>query len=38
MKYCKHNFIDEGYATPESGCIDMVCSKCEFSPERIILY
>jgi hypothetical protein len=34
---CKHEFVDEGYATPESGCIDMVCKKCGMS-HRTILY
>jgi hypothetical protein len=38
--YCSkvgHKLIDEGYANPESGCIDMVCQRCGWST-KVILY
>jgi len=33
-----HQWEDHGYATPDSGCIDMVCSRCGYSAGRHILY
>lgn len=33
-----HDLVDEGYAGPESGCIDMTCRKCGFSYGRKYLY
>lgn len=32
-----HDLIDEGYAGPDSGCIDMVCKRCGWS-SRTWLY
>jgi len=33
-----HDLEDEGYANPESGCIDMVCQRCGYSYGRVVLY
>ena len=33
-----HNLIDEGYGTPESGCIDMRCDRCGYSFRTHWLY
>lgn len=33
-----HDFADEGYASPDSGCIHMVCRHCGYSPGRHWLY
>lgn len=33
-----HKYVDEGYAGPESGCIDLVCTRCGWSPGRVYLY
>lgn len=39
MLSCNHtNLKDEGYATPDSGCIDIVCEDCGFSFGPNILY
>ena len=38
ISICKHDFVDEGYATRESGCIEIVCSKCGYSANIVILY
>ena len=26
-----HDLVDEGYATPDSGCINMSCKRCGYS-------
>lgn len=39
--YCRltdHDLIDEGFATPDSGCIDIVCKRCGWSAGRQWLY
>ena len=39
--WCKvfgHNLVDEGYATPDSGCIAVVCKRCGQSWGRTWLY
>ena len=33
-----HDWEDLGYATPESGCIDMVCKRCGYGPGAHWLY
>lgn len=33
-----HDWEDEGYASPDSGCIDMVCQRCGYGPGREYLY
>jgi len=38
IQICNHDFVDEGYATRESGCIEIVCSKCGYSANTVILY
>ena len=37
-KFRGHEWEDEGWATPDSGCIDMVCQRCGYSPGRHWLY
>lgn len=33
-----HDLIDEGYASPESGCIEITCKRCGHSYGRHYLY
>lgn len=33
-----HDLVDDGYGTPESGCIDLSCRRCERSFGRTVLY
>jgi hypothetical protein len=33
-----HNFVDRGYAGPDSGCIDMVCQRCGYDAGTTWLY
>lgn len=34
----EHDLVDEGFATPDSGCIDIVCQRCGWSAGRKWLY
>lgn len=39
--YCNvvgHDIVDEGYAGPDSGCIDLVCKRCGWGPGKVTLY
>lgn len=33
-----HRWVDESFAEPDSGCIDMSCSRCGYSPGVHWLY
>ena len=33
-----HQLEDEGCSGPESGCIDLTCQRCGYSPGKVILY
>jgi len=40
-KYCEwrgHDLVDNGYATPDSGCIQMDCKRCGWSSLTHWLY
>lgn len=39
--YCSlfgHAWEDQGYAGPDSGCIDLVCTRCDYRAGRTVLY
>jgi len=36
-RWLGHDIVDEGYAGPEHGCIDLVCRRCGYS-WRVDLY
>ena len=33
-----HKLVDNGYAGPDSGCIDIECARCGWSFGRTVLY